>query len=258
MEQDAHNCILNFDKNASLFTVFDGHGGAEVALYCAAELPRYLKVHEEYKKGNYDAALREAFLGFDGTLVNKAVIEELKKLIQNEKGEAETETEEDDENLAELHEESRMSISEVLEKYKDGKSMPILTKLKAGEASGSKPISPYLRGRRNGCGGEEAGIAESADGPSSSGCVSESTRRNLEHDTEEDEAVSSSSAADKLKSDSRDTGKNLFSPYIHCLRINIFSKKQTKSLMQRQIALQQNLQQTKRTKSRPVAAFHQR
>lgn len=172
-------------------------------------MPRYLKVHDEYKKGNYDAALREAFIGFDGTLVNKAVIEELKKLIQTEKVEGESETEEDDENLAELHEESCMPISEVLEKYKDGKAIPILTKLKAGEASGSKPISPFLRGRRNGCGSEEADGAGSADDPSSSGGCSASSRRKLERDTE-DEAVSSSSTLDKLKTDTRNTGKDLF------------------------------------------------
>lgn len=165
-----------------------------------------MKIHEEYKKGNYEAALRETFIGFDGTLVDKAIIEELKKLIPNEKCEGESETEEDDENLEELHQESRMSISEVLEKYKDGKAIPILTKLKAGEASGSKPISPYLRGRRNGFGGdEEAGGAGRADGPSSSGSGG-STRRKIECDTEEDEAVSSSSASDKLKSDTRNDG----------------------------------------------------
>lgn len=181
-------------------------------------MPRYLKVHDEYKKGNYDAALRAAFLGFDGTLVNKAVIEELKKLIQNEKVENESEIEEDYENLAELHEESRMSISEVLEKYKDGKAIPILAKLKAGEASGSKPISPYLRGRRNGCGSEESDCAGNTDDPSSSGGSSASARRKLQRDIEEDEAVSSSSASDKLKLDSRSAGKDLFSQHIHTCR----------------------------------------
>lgn len=180
-------------------------------------MPRYIKVHDEYKKGNYDAALREAFIGFDGTLVNKAVIEELKKLIQNEKVEAESETEDD---LAELHEESRMSISEVLEKYKDGKAIPILTKLKAGEASGSKPISPYLRGRRNGCGSENADGAGKADDPSSSGGFSASTRRQLERDTEEDEAVSSSCTPDKLKLDMRNSGKDLYSQHISSLDYN--------------------------------------
>lgn len=175
-------------------------------------------MHDEYKKGNYDAALREAFLGFDGTLVNKAVIEELKKLIRYEDAVADSEIEDDMENLAELREESRMSISEVLEKYKEEKALTILDKVKAGEASGSKPISPYLRGRRNGCGSEESDCAGNADDPSSSGGSSASARRKLQRETEEDEAVSSSSASDKLKLDSRSTGKDLFSQHIRTCR----------------------------------------
>ena len=31
--QDAHNCIPEYDENASLFAVYDGHGGSEVAVY---------------------------------------------------------------------------------------------------------------------------------------------------------------------------------------------------------------------------------
>lgn len=176
-------------------------------------------------------------------------------MIQNEKGECETEIEEDDENLAELHEESRMSISEVLEKYKDGKSIPILAKLKAGEASGSKPISPYLRGRRNGCGSEEADGSGNADDPSSSGGFLASSRRNLERETEEDEAVSSSSMPDKLKLDMR-TGKDQFSKLIH-LRLPILIKFQTNSPMTPQTVLPQNWHRNKLRKSPPVAAVHQ-
>ncbi|OQR66096.1 Protein phosphatase 1G-like [Tropilaelaps mercedesae] len=29
-QEDAHNCILDYDTDCSLFAVYDGHGGSEV------------------------------------------------------------------------------------------------------------------------------------------------------------------------------------------------------------------------------------
>lgn len=55
----------------------------------------------------------------------------------------------EDENLAELHEEGSLPLDEVMEKYKGHPSMPSLKKLKEScGTGGSKPQSPYLRGRR--------------------------------------------------------------------------------------------------------------
>lgn len=34
-QEDAHNCILDFDKDCSLFAVYDGHGGSEVNIIYA-------------------------------------------------------------------------------------------------------------------------------------------------------------------------------------------------------------------------------
>lgn len=149
-QEDAHICSLDFDRSISLFAVFDGHGGPEVALYCAKKLPEFLKNTATYKTNEYEQALKDAFIGFDATLVDGEIIEELKKLMPAEKLEGETDSDEDGdgedyEDLTELRQESRMPIQELLEKLKDGKNIP-LARLKQGEASGQKPISPCLRG----------------------------------------------------------------------------------------------------------------
>ncbi|XP_054738134.1 probable protein phosphatase CG10417 isoform X1 [Anastrepha obliqua] len=150
-QEDAHNSILNFDVNTSFFAVYDGHGGAEVATYCADKLPQFLKELSSYKDSKFEEALKEAFLGFDKTLLEPQVVEIL-KVLAGEKGfdgddSDAHDDDEDFEDLAELHEESHLPLDEVLEKYKGGPSMPSLKRLKDG-ASGAKPQSPYLRGRR--------------------------------------------------------------------------------------------------------------
>ena len=66
--QDAHNAILDFDTNSSLFAVYDGHGGHEVAVYTAKNLPNYIRKNELYRKGQMDEALVESFVEFDRTI----------------------------------------------------------------------------------------------------------------------------------------------------------------------------------------------
>lgn len=199
--QDAHICSLDFDKSTSLFAVFDGHGGSEVALYCSKKLPEFLKSTEAYKKTDYERALKDAFLGFDATLVDEEIIKELKQLIPADKLDGETsdeDMEDYEEDLTELRQESRMPLNELLEKIKEAKNIP-LNKLKQGEASGAKPLSPFLRGRRNG---------PSADGSAQNGqsTASVTPKRLADLDAaDEKEAVSSSSAsADVEKGQSAD------------------------------------------------------
>lgn len=78
--QDAHNCCLDFDEGVSLFAVYDGHGGHEVASYCSRRLPEFIKNTEAYKKGDIKQALIDAFLGFDATLTTPEVISVLKEI----------------------------------------------------------------------------------------------------------------------------------------------------------------------------------
>lgn len=78
--QDSHNTILDFDENTSLFAVYDGHGGAEVATYCSQNLPNFIKNTEAYKSGDMVKALTDAFLGFDASIATKEVMDILKEL----------------------------------------------------------------------------------------------------------------------------------------------------------------------------------
>lgn len=63
-----------------MFAVYDGHGGHEVATYCAQKLPDFIKQTEAYKNGDIRQALIDAFLGFDATLTTPEVVSILKEL----------------------------------------------------------------------------------------------------------------------------------------------------------------------------------
>lgn len=155
--------------------MFDGHGGSEVALYCSQKLPAFLKEVAAYTKGEFEQALKDAFIGFDATLVKDDVIDELKKLIPVSQGDdvdTDDEADEDEENIHELCNEGRMPLNELLEKIKDP-----LAKVKQGESSGtSKPLSPFLRGRRNGSSsGTSSGSGSGSSSSASAVAVAGST-----------------------------------------------------------------------------------
>lgn len=77
--QDAHICILDFDQDISLFGVFDGHGGPEVAQYAAEVLPSFIK-NESFKNGDYENALIKAFMDFDDSLTKPLALRRLRAL----------------------------------------------------------------------------------------------------------------------------------------------------------------------------------
>lgn len=112
--QDAHTCLLNFDTDTSLFAVFDGHGGAEVAQYCAKYLPNFLKNIQEYKNGDLKSALEKAFIEFDKLLINPKVIEELKALAGIDYEQSE---EEEISEAILLRKEADMPIEDLIAKY---------------------------------------------------------------------------------------------------------------------------------------------
>lgn len=120
--EDAHNCIPDFDVDTAMFSVYDGHGGEEVALYCSKYLPDIIKEQKAYKDGKLQKALEDAFLAVDTRMTTEEVIKELVQIAGRPTEEPPTEkvAEEDDldrEEAALLHEEATMSIEELLVRY---------------------------------------------------------------------------------------------------------------------------------------------
>ncbi len=81
--KDAHNAILDFDGKTSFFAVYDGHGGAEIALYCSRHLPDFIKQLDSYREGRLNDALTEGFLKFDSLLLEPDVKELLQELADS-------------------------------------------------------------------------------------------------------------------------------------------------------------------------------
>lgn len=81
--EDSHISIPDFDENVSLFAVFDGHGGAEVAKFCAAEFGSELKQNACYLAGDYPKALEQTFLRMDEILLEPTGMEVLRKYKDN-------------------------------------------------------------------------------------------------------------------------------------------------------------------------------
>ncbi|XP_058122102.1 probable protein phosphatase CG10417 [Anopheles ziemanni] len=174
-QEDAHNCILNFDDNASFFAVYDGHGGAEVAQYCSLHLPSFLKTVEAYGRKNFTQALKDAFIGFDATLLEERVIEVLKQLSDKTNGEEEADEDEEEEeydNVEDLCKEAMMPLNDVLQRYckevkMAGAASNQRVAMVAKEGNSSKSVSPYLKGKRRGMAGGSSG-ADDTDEPGGS------------------------------------------------------------------------------------------
>jgi len=169
-QEDAHNNILGYMAGKSMFAVYDGHGGHEVAEYCSQYLPDYIKQNPDFLAGNYERALEDCFIGFDATLVDRKVVAKLKAIS----GADEKEDEEEAEEVNHLCEEASMPIEAVIAKYNsDGSGgdsepskpvaavNPALAHLKAGASSQQKPISPFLRAKK--------GMVPNSDGDQNGG-----------------------------------------------------------------------------------------
>ncbi|VUZ50935.1 unnamed protein product [Hymenolepis diminuta] len=154
-QEDAHSCILDYDPNrtASFFAVYDGHGGAEVAKYCSLHLPEFILSQSGY---NIDGPinplnlLKKAFIDFDISLTQPKARSELKAIAgpgggdddednldvsEDEEGRLKSNgdasgdeddehlialTEENIEEITELHDEATRPIEAVLRKQFSG------------------------------------------------------------------------------------------------------------------------------------------
>lgn len=94
--EDAHIAVPNINRlysflteqeipRMSLFAVFDGHGGKEVALYCQNRFLDELTQLSAFKEKDYAAALRECFHRIDFMLEDEIYNEELEyyRSVQN-------------------------------------------------------------------------------------------------------------------------------------------------------------------------------
>ncbi|XP_069829406.1 protein phosphatase 1G [Dendropsophus ebraccatus] len=121
--EDAHNCMPELDSETAMFSVYDGHGGEEVALYCSKYLPDIIKEQKAYKEGKLQKALEDAFLAIDEKLTQENVIKELSQMAgrpitdHEDKNKVADEDDVDNEEAVLLNEEATMTIEELLTRY---------------------------------------------------------------------------------------------------------------------------------------------
>ncbi|XP_046964799.1 probable protein phosphatase CG10417 isoform X3 [Vanessa cardui] len=193
-QEDAHNTILDYDENTSMFAVYDGHGGAEVATYCSQNLPNFIKNTEAYKNGDMVKALTDAFLGFDASIATKEVMDILKELA----GPSDND-ESEDENISNLYKEAKLPLQEVLAKYEN--KLTSLHRARLGDTA--TPLSPCLRAKKN---NEEPGGSGAGASSSSLELVEvaeSSSEQNIDEATSSRNGLSS---AEETKKTDDDTG----------------------------------------------------
>lgn len=78
-QEDAHLTEASFQEKTSLFGVFDGHGGPEVAQFVANHFAEYLAKNTNYKTGNIERGIEEVFMLLDETLMTEDGKKKLQK-----------------------------------------------------------------------------------------------------------------------------------------------------------------------------------
>jgi len=81
--EDTHIAKLDIGDGISLFGVFDGHGGKEVACFTKNHLAEEIMKMESFKKGDYKSCLEETFLKMDELLTTPNGRKELATYSKN-------------------------------------------------------------------------------------------------------------------------------------------------------------------------------
>lgn len=147
-----------------------------------------MKQLESFKAGDYEQALKDAFIGFDATLLEDKVIEELRKMARNNPDYEDSDMDEDDETAEEivnLHQEATMPLNEVLEKYKG--NVEKLAKIQTVQRLMN--LAPKEKGEAE----PSAGASSSAGGSGSSSSTKASGSGSSPKKSASDNEVSSSS-----------------------------------------------------------------
>ncbi|CAL8100440.1 unnamed protein product [Calicophoron daubneyi] len=187
-QEDAHTCEPEFDKmrDASLFAVYDGHGGSEVARYCAAYLPEFLRKLPAYSDVDPTAALKQLFLDFDASLTTPETRAVLQSLADSEKEdkdsdapvevipENEDDGDESDSEITALRAEANEPLESVLERYGGEGALPSSIKdlleyrrrMKVGESSKTPLSSAKPAVETESCSGGSSSALSTAEGSS--------------------------------------------------------------------------------------------
>lgn len=86
--EDSHIIAPNFDQDTSLFAIFDGHGGEEVAIFCSNHFELELKQNQNYQEKAFIPALEETFEKMDLLLRTPEGKQELNEIRKFDKGES--------------------------------------------------------------------------------------------------------------------------------------------------------------------------
>merc|ERR1712226_1778841 len=88
--------VIQNVPDCSLFAVFDGHGGAEVARLCSEKFVQFLLAEESFLSGDYETALKHVFLKLDQFVISEDGQKLLLEIIEKIKEEDATSAVDDD------------------------------------------------------------------------------------------------------------------------------------------------------------------
>ena len=84
--EDAHIADMDIGDGNSLFAVFDGHGGPEVAKFVKNHFTKNLINSAAYRRKDYKLALENTFMKMDRLLLSEKGKQELRTYMESQDG----------------------------------------------------------------------------------------------------------------------------------------------------------------------------